>query len=88
MLTVHDNGPGIPSEHLPLIFDRFYKADLTKGCRRQRSGALIVKAIVELHGGTISVRNDNGAVSRSGYRCRQVDSAKSQATSELRSGGG
>jgi signal transduction histidine kinase len=63
VLTVHDNGPGIPPEHLPLIFDRFYKADLSrKAAGGSGLGLSIVKAIVELHGGTISVRNDNGAV--------------------------
>ncbi len=63
VLTVHDSGPGIPSEHLPLIFDRFYKADLSrKAAGGSGLGLSIVKAIVELHGGTISVRNDNGAV--------------------------
>jgi len=61
--TVRDTGPGIPPEHLPLIFDRFYKAD---AARRAASGSglglSIVKAIVERHGGTITARNDAGAV--------------------------
>ena len=67
VLTVHDNGPGIPPEHLPLIFDRFYKADLSrKAAGGSGLGLSIVKAIVELHGGTLSVRNDNGAVFEGG----------------------
>ncbi len=63
-ITVRDTGPGITDEHLPLIFDRFYKAD---GARRAAGGGSglglsIVKAIVERHGGAISARNDHGAV--------------------------
>ena len=62
-LRVHDSGTGIPSEHLPLIFDRFYKVD---AARRAAGGSglglSIVKAIVERHGGTITARNENGAV--------------------------
>jgi signal transduction histidine kinase len=62
-LRVRDNGPGIDPSHLPLIFDRFYKAD---AARRAASGSglglSIVKAIVERHGGSITVHNDGGAV--------------------------
>jgi len=62
-LTVRDTGPGIAPEHLPLIFDRFYKADAS---RRAASGSglglSIVKTIVERHGGTITARNEAGAV--------------------------
>ncbi len=62
-LTVRDSGPGIPVEHLPLIFERFYKADAArKAAGGSGLGLSIVKAIVERHGGTITARNDNGAV--------------------------
>jgi two-component system sensor histidine kinase BaeS len=62
-LTVHDTGPGIPAEHLPLIFERFYKADAArKAAGGSGLGLSIVKAIVERHGGTIAARNEGGAV--------------------------
>jgi two-component system phosphate regulon sensor histidine kinase PhoR len=61
-VTVRDTGPGIAPEHLPLIFDRFYKADNARASGGSGLGLSIVKAIVERHGGTIAVRNDNGAV--------------------------
>ena len=62
-ITVRDSGPGIPAEHLPLIFDRFYKADAArKAAGGSGLGLSIVKAIVERHGGTITARNDGGAV--------------------------
>jgi signal transduction histidine kinase len=62
-LTVSDTGPGIAPEHLPQIFDRFYKVDVSrKSSGGSGLGLSIVKAIVERHGGTITARNDNGAV--------------------------
>lgn len=62
-LVVRDSGPGIPAEHLPMIFDRFYKADAArKAAGGSGLGLSIVKAIVERHGGTITARNVNGAV--------------------------
>jgi signal transduction histidine kinase len=63
LLTVRDTGPGIPEEHLPLIFERFYKVDAArKAAGGSGLGLSIVKAIVERHGGRISARNDSGAV--------------------------
>jgi two-component system sensor histidine kinase BaeS len=60
-LTVTDNGAGIPAEHVPHVFDRFYKADQS---RLQAGGSglglSIVKAIVERHGGSVSVRSRQG----------------------------
>ncbi|HEX7485128.1 MAG TPA: HAMP domain-containing sensor histidine kinase [Vicinamibacterales bacterium] len=63
VLSVQDSGAGIQPEHLPHVFDRFYKADAS---RAEESGAgsgiglSIVKAIVERHGGRISVRSAPG----------------------------
>jgi len=61
-LAVRDSGPGIPPEHLPRIFERFYKAAASRAGGGSGLGLSIVKAVVERHGGTISARNENGAV--------------------------
>jgi signal transduction histidine kinase len=56
-LSVEDQGEGIPAEHLPHVFDRFYKADASRAGVSGGSGLglSIVKAIVERHGAQISV---------------------------------
>jgi signal transduction histidine kinase len=62
-LRVRDSGPGIPPEHLPLIFDRFYKVDASrKAAGGSGLGLSIVRAIVERHGGTVAGYNEGGAV--------------------------
>ena len=62
-LRVRDSGSGIPPEHLPLIFDRFYKVDASrKAAGGSGLGLSIVRAIVERHGGTVSAHNEGGAV--------------------------
>ncbi|MTI81641.1 MAG: HAMP domain-containing protein [Firmicutes bacterium] len=56
-IEVKDSGKGIPKEDLPMIWERFYKAD--KSRNRDKSGTglglAIVKKIVEAHGGCIDV---------------------------------
>ena len=60
-LTVSDNGLGIPPEHLPHVFDRFYKADQSRlHAGGSGLGLSIVKAIVERHGGAVAVRSRQG----------------------------
>jgi signal transduction histidine kinase len=62
-LSVRDSGAGIAPEQLPHIFDRFYKGDASrKSAGGSGLGLSIVKAIVERHGGTITARNEDGAV--------------------------
>ena len=61
-LSVGDTGPGIAPEHLPVIFDRFYKADVSRTSGGSGLGLSIVKAIVERHGGTVTARNEHGAL--------------------------
>jgi signal transduction histidine kinase len=66
-LVVRDNGPGIPPEHLPHIFERFYKADAARSATKMTGSGLglsIVQAIVERHGGRIAASNapEGGAV--------------------------
>ena len=61
-LSVGDTGPGIAPEHLPVIFDRFYKVDVSRTSGGSGLGLSIVKAIVERHGGTVTARNEHGAL--------------------------
>jgi two-component system OmpR family sensor kinase len=61
-LSVEDQGSGIAAEHLPHVFDRFYKADVSRRGMAGGSGLglSIAKAIVERHGGRISVTSRPG----------------------------
>jgi two-component system heavy metal sensor histidine kinase CusS len=61
-VEVVDTGEGISPEHLPYLFDRFYRADQARsaGGGRVGLGLSIVKGIVELHGGTVSVKSEPG----------------------------
>jgi two-component system OmpR family sensor kinase len=64
--TLADAGQGFPADALPLVFDRFYRADPSRSRRSGGSGLglAIVAAIVEAHDGTVQAANEGGAVIR------------------------
>jgi two-component system OmpR family sensor kinase len=62
VVRVEDDGEGIPPEHLPHLFERFYRVDKARDRERGGSGLglAIVKAILEAHGGEIWVESQVG----------------------------
>ncbi len=65
--TVHfclrNTGDGIEGDHLPFVFDRFYKVDQSRGADKNSLGLglYLVKTIISLHKGQITVRSAQGA---------------------------
>ena len=52
-VSVEDTGCGIPPEHLPHVFDRFYRVDRERQGNGAGLGLAITKRIIDLHGGSI-----------------------------------
>jgi two-component system, OmpR family, sensor histidine kinase VicK len=72
LVCVADEGPGIPKEEQEVVFDKFAQGNLHSS--RQRGSGLglaICKKIVELHGGTIGVKSENGSGSEFWLRWRK-----------------
>jgi signal transduction histidine kinase len=62
-LLFADNGKGVPEEHLPRLFERFWRGDEARSSENGEGSGLglyIVKYIVEAHGGFAAAGNDNG----------------------------
>jgi len=63
-ITVADSGCGIAPEHLPSMFDRFYRVERSSAGGRSGLGLAIVKAIAELHGGGVGIVSEVGRGTR------------------------
>jgi len=59
-VAVSDNGSGVAPEHLPRVFDRFYRAEPSRGSDGAGLGLALVKSIVDLHGGTARIQSEVG----------------------------
>jgi len=56
-LEVRDQGPGIPREHQPHVFDRFYRVDAARGGQSTGLGLSIAKWAVEVHAGKVELES-------------------------------
>jgi two-component system heavy metal sensor histidine kinase CusS len=60
-VSVKDTGSGIAEEHLPRVFDRFYRADASRSSDGLGLGLALVKSITDLHGGSATITSRVGA---------------------------
>jgi len=60
VVTFSDAGPGIPLEHLPFLFERFYRVPAHSGKHGAGLGLFICRQIIQAHRGEISVRTTPG----------------------------
>jgi two-component system heavy metal sensor histidine kinase CusS len=79
-VEVADTGAGIAPEHLPHVFDRFYRAEAARTASatgRVGLGLALVKSIATLHGGTVTIASIRGQGTRVGLvlPCRETDAA-------------
>lgn len=77
-VEISDNGPGIAEEHLPRIFERFYRADRSRNRAIGGTGLglAIVKHIIEAHGQTVNVRSKPGVGSSFGFTLERSEPAQ------------
>jgi two-component system OmpR family sensor kinase len=60
VVEIADTGPGIPSNEIPLIWDELYRGEAARGIPGSGLGLALVRAIVILHDGTITLRSRPG----------------------------
>ena len=60
VITVRDSGMGVPPEDLPQLFSRFHRGKNTANYAGNGLGLAIVKAIIDNHGGQVTIENENG----------------------------
>jgi two-component system heavy metal sensor histidine kinase CusS len=59
-IVVTDTGCGIAAEHIPRVFDRFYRVDPSRSSEGTGLGLALVKSIADLHGGSLAVVSEIG----------------------------
>ena len=74
-LAVSDRGPGIPTDDLPHIFDRFYRSVASRSLPGSGLGLAIVRDIVESHGGTVFAESRHGGGTTVGFTLRTIDAS-------------
>jgi len=60
IISVSDNGIGIPANDLPFIFDPYHRVEGNKGIEGSGLGLMVVKKFTEIMGGTVSVESELG----------------------------
>ena len=71
VITVTDNGPGVPSGEREAIFRRLYRGDASRSRRGLGLGLSLVKAIAEAHGGTVAIDDRPSGGARFTMRLRR-----------------
>ncbi len=83
-LSVKDNGAGIASKQLPSIWDRFHRLEKEGVSEGTGIGLALVKELVELHGGSVDVRSEEGFGAEFSFRLPlRSDAAAHESTVKL-----
>ncbi len=86
-VTIEDDGPGIPSEHLNRLFERFYMVDRSRaktgGKRGSGLGLAIVKHIVEAHDSNVEITSKLGIGTAFSFKLEKGRSRKREIPKEI-----
>ena len=69
LITVSDDGPGVPPEDRPTLFQRFYRSSKSRS-QGTGLGLAIVKRVVSMHGGTVRLESNEGSREGSTFTIR------------------
>ena len=85
---VRDQGAGIPKSEIDMVFQRFYRIDdnLTRRTQGTGLGLYLVKAVVEAHGGEITVKSQAGSGSTFYFTLPRDQAAPAKASAKRRAG--
>ncbi|MBP1535389.1 MAG: HAMP domain-containing histidine kinase [Ruminococcus sp.] len=80
-VTIRNSGEGLAEDELPLVFDRFYKTDKSRGIHAQGLGLglNIARSIIEIHGGQIMVKSRKGEFTEFTFTIPKADAKLTKA---------